>query len=184
VKHLSKILLLVIIASITSCNSENFYIIPFKRYIIPQNGMYPTLPSKTTLWVKRKPLFNVENVRRGDIIVFYQKENDKKYDFIWRVIGVPGDKIMIKGTSVYVNDKILVHDKKKETNDQIIFLEKGLNIDYLVAYDKQPDPASRFDIEIVVPDKHFFVLGDNRDNAMDSRFKGFVPFSNVIGMKM
>lgn len=146
--------------------------------------MYPSLPSKTTLWVKRKPLFNVENIKRGEIIVFYQKENDKIYNFIWRVIGIPGDKIRIRGTSVYINDQILEHNKKEETDDQIIFSEKGLNAEYLVAYDKQPNPSYRFDIDTVVPDKNFYVLGDNRDNAMDSRFKGFVAFSNVIGIKM
>ncbi len=183
-KVFSKILLIAIVLSFTSCNSENFYIIPFKRYIVPQNGMYPSMPPKSTFWVKRKLFIKLENILRGDIIVFYHKENDMIYDFIWRVIGIPGDKVRIEGTSVYINNQLLKHNQKEETADQIIFLEKGFNTDYLVAYDKEPKSTQRIDMDIIVPSEHFFLLGDNRDNAMDSRFKGFVPFSNVIGIKM
>jgi signal peptidase I len=146
--------------------------------------MYPSMPSKSTLWVKRTPFFRVEKISRGEIIIFRHKENGAIYDFIWRVIGLPGDNVRISGTSVYVNNMPLAHEKQKETSDKVIFLEKIDNKEYLVAYDVQPDLSIRIDINTVVPDKHFFLLGDNRDNAMDSRFKGFVSFDSVIGKKM
>jgi signal peptidase I len=146
--------------------------------------MYPNIPAKTTLWVKRKPLFKCEKITRGEIIVFYQKKDGKIYDYIWRVIGLPGDEIRIEGSSVYINDQLLEQEKFKETADQIIFFEKCLSSEYMVAYDKNPKSTKRIDLDLIVPDEHFFLLGDNRDNAMDSRFNGFVNFINVIGIKM
>ena len=179
-----KLIVLFCILLLASCDFENFSIIPVKRYAIPQNGMYPNLPAKSTLWAIRKPFFKVKNVSRGDIIIFFRKENGNTYDFIWRVIGLPGDHIEINGTSIYVNRVLLAQEIKKETSEKIIFLEKSDNAEYLVAYDKQPDISHRINVNTVVPDEHFFLLGDNRDNAWDSRFKGPVPFDNVIGKKL
>ena len=139
---------------------------------------------KNAFWIKRKPLFKCENINRGDIVVFYYKEDQATYNYIWRVIGIPGDKIRIEGKSVFVNNQLLKQEKTKESADQIIYSEKGTNIDYFVAYDKIPKSSQRVDIDIVVTQEHLFLLGDNRDNAMDSRFKGLVPFNDVIGIKM
>lgn len=169
-----------LLLALTACSSNEFNIVPIKKYIIPQNGMYPTLPAKTSFWAKRRPFFYVSNIRRGDIVVFYQKKNDEVYNFVWRVIGLPGDHVEIRGTDILINGKMLLHEKKEETYDQIIFRELNGNAEYLVAYDKFPKSASRADLVVTVPAGALFLLGDNRDNAYDSRFIGVVDFKYII----
>lgn len=172
-----------VLFALTACSSNEFNIVPVKRYVIPQNGMYPTLPAKASFWVKIRPFFSVSAIQRGDIVVFSQERDGKIYDFIWRVIGLPGDQIEIRGMDVSINGNLLLHEKKKETSDQYIFLELNGGAEYLVAYDKKPKPTSRMDMQIMVPEGTFFFLGDNRDNAYDSRFTGVVAFTDIKGKK-
>jgi hypothetical protein len=68
--------------------------------------------------------------------------------------------------------------------EKIIFLEKSDKAEYLVAYDKRPDISNRINVNTVVPDRHFFLLGDNRNQARNSLFKGPVPIDNVIEKKL
>lgn len=178
------LLLVAVLLALTACSSNEFNIVPIKRYIIPQNGMYPTLPAKATFWVKKKPFFNVSDIRTGDIVVFYQEKNGRIYDFIWRVIGLPGDQIEIRGTDVLINGKLLLRKRTEETSEQVVFKELNGDAEYLVAYDKVPKPASRVDMLVTVPEGTFFFLGDNRDNAYDSRFTGVVAFKYITGKKL
>jgi len=177
------LLLVGVLCALTSCDSHEFNVVPIKRYIIPQNGMYPSLPAKATFWVKRRPFFDVSAIKRGEIVVFYQEKDGKIYDFVWRVIGLPGDQVEIRGTDVLINGKLLLHEKKQETSEQVIFMEMDGSSKYLVAYDRVPEPARRVDLLVTVPEANFFLLGDNRDNAYDSRFNGAVAFKYVTGKK-
>ena len=107
-------------------------------------------------------------ISRFDVIVFQAVEvdmyhqNRESKDYIKRVIGLPGDRVSFKDSGVYVNGKLL-----KEP----------------FAYDR---PRQYFCVtsEYVVPPKHYFVMGDNRDNSKDSRSSslGFVPESQVRGI--
>src|SRR5256885_7013486 len=66
-------------------------------YQIPQNGMYPTLPAGSVLFTLKHAYRDVSRVKRGDIIVFLREQNGRRYNYIWRVIGFPGDKVQTAG---------------------------------------------------------------------------------------
>jgi signal peptidase I len=97
---------------------------------------------------------------RGDIIVFIYPE-DKSKDFIKRVIGTPGDKIQMKGRQIFINDQPFD--------------------DKYGCYDETAGNPNRSFGPVVVPKDHYFVMGDNRDHSLDSRFWGFVPSTAVKG---
>ncbi len=97
--------------------------------------------------------------KRGDIIVFkYPMSPDVAY--VKRVIGLPGDTVEMKGRTVYINGTPL-----RETYTQYI----------------DPGSVNAHYGPYVVPEDHFFAMGDNRDNSQDSRFWGFVPRENLLG---
>ena len=128
--------------------------------------------------------------KRGDVIVF-KTPADNRTDYIKRVIGLPGDKIKIINGEIYLNNKTVIRkkmkdfidrDKKSLTNRARKYKEyfDNLNFDVLDIMDNGiADNTELF----IVPDGHFFVMGDNRDNSQDSRFKtvGFIPVNNLIG---
>jgi signal peptidase I len=103
--------------------------------------------------------------RRGDVIVFVYPE-DKKKDFIKRLVGLPGETIEIKGGSIYVND---------QPADNPIFKQ--------IYYYNRGDFNSEGQ-KIVVPKDSYFVLGDNSISSKDSRYWGFVPKESLLGKAM
>jgi len=153
-------------------------------YRIPQNGMYPGLPSGSYLLVRPHPYELPSEVRRGDIVVFTRVEKGALYNYIWRVIGLPGDAMEVSGRKVAVNGVDLPRQAARDEGDFAIFRESNAGAVYEVAYPKvaverEPPAAS-----ITVPAGCIFVLGDNRYNAVDSRYFGPVPFETVIGKKI
>ncbi|MFA5005018.1 MAG: signal peptidase I [Candidatus Omnitrophota bacterium] len=100
--------------------------------------------------------------KRGDVIVFIYPEDTKK-DFIKRLVGLPGDKVEIRGGSIYINDKLAA----EPVFNQIYYYNRG---DF--ALEGKP---------ITVPEDSYFVLGDNSASSKDSRFWGFVPKRNLLG---
>jgi len=122
-------------------------------------------------------------VKRGDIIVFRYPVNIKE-DYVKRVIGVPGDRIHLMDKQVYLNGKKLDEPYK-------IHKTTFVNM-YRDNFPGAPDvnlPPSAVDMlehhvvngEVVVPPGHYFAMGDNRDNSLDSRYWGFVPQENIKG---
>ena len=128
---------------------------------------------------------------RGDVVVFKTPENNRT-DYIKRVIGLPGDKILIKNGNIIINNNLIL---KKRIND---FIDNDNRVsnkrvrqyrEYF--FDKDIDVLDITDKGIVdntqlfsVPENHFFVLGDNRDNSQDSRFintVGYIPINNLVG---
>jgi signal peptidase I len=99
---------------------------------------------------------------RGDVIVFLAppKANSPNEDFVKRIIGIPGDVITIRGTTVIVDGVPL-----NETYINPLFQGVG------------GDPVQN----LVVPPNNYFVLGDHRSNSLDSRFWGLLPRGNIIG---
>src|SRR5689334_2484916 len=73
------------------------------HYRIPQNGMYPGLPAGSSLFAAKRPYSGASSVKRGDIVVFIREENGQRYNYIWRVIALPGEKVEASGESLTVN---------------------------------------------------------------------------------
>lgn len=125
------------------------------------------------------------SIRRGDIIVFRYPVNPTQH-FVKRVIGLPGDRIRMRDKRVFVNGQAL-------RDPYVIYRDKGHD-SYRDNFPDLDTPNINVDGrwwvklrslthngEIVVPANSYFVLGDNRDQSLDSRYWGFVPRENVIG---
>lgn len=147
-----------------------------QAYKIPSGSMIPTLQIGDHLFVSKffygtKVPFTKEIIwrfrepKRKDIIVF-KCPNDPDKDFIKRVIGVPGDKIMVKQKTVYINDKPI------EEPYVIKSIPSSININSI------RDNWKEFQ---VVPKDNYFVMGDNRDASYDSRFWGPLPRDLIKG---
>ena len=151
-------------------------------YRIPQNGMYPTLPAGSVLFTIKRPYSDISAVKRGDIIVFVRKQNGQRYNYIWRVIGLPGDKVQTSVESLIINGQPAARERLADADGKSLFRETAGNISYEIAFD--PSASERPpDVSVTVPPDHVFVMGDNRFNAFDSRHFGPIPFSSIIGRK-
>lgn len=104
--------------------------------------------------------------QRGDIIVFRYPEDENK-DFIKRVIGLPGDSIQIKDKQVFVNGELLKDEGYTQRIDPGII-------------DGRINPRDNLG-PLTVPPDSYFVMGDNRDQSLDSRFWGFVRMDKIKG---
>lgn len=147
-----------------------------QAYKIPSPSMVPTLlvgdhllVNKFIYGVKipllRRTIIPVTDPKRGDIIVFIYPQ-DRSKDFIKRVIGVGGDKIEIRNKKIWINDR--------PYQDAV-----GIYSDP-VSYPAIVQPRDNFG-PVTVPKNALFVMGDNRDQSLDSRFWGFVKLKDVEG---
>jgi signal peptidase I len=163
-----------VIAILLALFIRTFVVQAFK---IPTGSMEPTLlvgdhilVNKFIYGIKlpfvRKTVVPIGKPNRGDVIVFIYPV-DKSKDFIKRVIGLPGERIEIKGQSVHIDGKRLDDPYGRYTSKPVG--ESGRS------------PAGGHFGPVIVPDNHLFVLGDNRDHSSDSRFWGFVPLKSVKG---
>jgi len=170
---------------------RGFLVEPFR---IPSGSMIPTLyvgdfilVNKFAYGVKmpvfNKILFEVEKPRRGDVAVF-KYPRDPSVDYIKRVIGVPGDHIAYYDKLLYVNGKKI--DRKRvgeysgpgEFNPAQEYVEdlQGVEHNILIIPGR-----TGLDAEYIVPEGHYFMMGDNRDNSNDSRYWGVVPEKYLVG---
>ena len=162
---------------------------PFR---IPSGSMLPTLKVGDFILVNkfsyglRLPVLNkkvipVSDPERGDVIVF-RYPDQPSIDYIKRVIGIPGDEVAYYNKVLYINGKPA---KQQPEGDVMIdfyqyrqFDEEYENIKHKI-YVNRMVPAA--DFVITVPEKKYFVMGDNRDNSRDSRIWGYVPEENLVG---
>jgi signal peptidase I len=152
-------------------------------YRIPQNGMYPTLPAGSILFTIKRPYSDISSVKRGDIIVFVREQNGRRYNYIWRVIALPGDDVQTSGESLTINGQPAARERLADADGKSIFREQLGNVPYQIAFDpsaKERPP----DVSLIVPPDHVFVMGDNRFNAFDSRRFGPISFRSIIGKKL
>lgn len=123
-------------------------------------------------------------VQRGDIVVFHYPITPAQH-FVKRVIGVPGDHVRLVNKQVFVNGVAL-----KEPYAHFSRPANDLFRDNFPRLDVVPGETPEWwlllrklveDGQLIVPEGHYFVMGDNRDDSYDSRYWGFVPGANIIG---
>jgi signal peptidase I len=153
------------------------------NYRIPQNGMYPGLPAGSRLFAAKRAYSSPTKVKRGDIVVFVREENGIRYNYIWRVIGLPGDKVEASSDALSLNGELVKREHVREENGASIYREHNGDAVYEVALNKTPTHEPP-DTSVTVPFDQFFVMGDNRFDARDSRYFGSIPFGSIIGRKL
>lgn len=131
------------------------------------------------------PLLPYRRVQRGDIVVFRYPVHPTQH-FVKRVVGIPGDRLRLINRQVYVNGNPLRepyarhtsegHDSFRDDFPRLNLAVPGLEGSWWLEMKRLVE-----DGELIVPQGNYFVLGDNRDESLDSRYWGFVPEENVIG---
>ena len=162
-----------VIAILLALFIRTFVVQAFK---IPSGSMKPTLQigdhilvNKFLYGVKlpfvRSTLIPISHPKRGDVIVFVYPVDESK-DFIKRVIGLPGETVEITDDNVYINGHLY--------DDKHGYYAGGKG------NDSNPGRRNHFG-PVTVPDKHYFVMGDNREHSYDSRFWGCVSSPSIKG---
>lgn len=152
-------------------------------YWIPQNGMYPSLPAGSILFACKRPYSAAANVKRGDIVVFIREEQGQHYNYIWRVVALPGETVHAADESLTIDGQAVQRQRTREINGKTLYREKIGEVSYEVAFDSAPRYRPP-ETSLTVPQDHFFVVGDNRFDARDSRYFGPIPFSSIIAKKL
>ena len=126
-----------------------------------------------------------QKIARGDVIVFHYPVDPQQH-FVKRVIGLPGDKLRLVNKQVWINGKALQepyvryldppNNMFRDNFPRLDIPAIGLEGKWWLEMRKLVD-----DGQLIIPEGHYFVMGDNRDNSQDSRFWGFVPRENIIG---
>jgi signal peptidase I len=129
----------------------------FRPFQVSGNSMHPTFLDKEYI-LTNIIILRFSRPKQGDVVVF-KSPNDSEKDYIKRVLGVPGDNVMVKNGDVYIN--------------QNAYLPRSLKT-YAGAFLKEG-------VSVTVPPDSYFVMGDNRQGSSDSREWGFVPFKSIIG---
>jgi signal peptidase I len=130
-------------------------------------------------------LMPYRRVQRGDIVVFHYPVNPAEH-FVKRVVGVPGDHLRLLNHRVFVNGTALqesytrysssLHEAFRDDFPKIDVPVPGLDGSWWLEMKKLVE-----DGQLIVPEGEYFVLGDNRDESLDSRYWGFVPRANIVG---
>ena len=152
-------------------------------YVIPQNGMDPGLPAGSKLLTLRHPYSGPASVRRGDIVVFVVEEDGQPMHCIWRVVGLPGETVVAAGEILNISGQTVRRQRLREAGGRTLFREQIGSASYEIAFAPAPDQTAP-DVTVTVPPGHFFVMGDNRFSAHDSRFIGPIPFRSIVGRKL
>jgi signal peptidase I len=178
----------------------------FQPFSIPSGSMRPTLLEGDYLFVSKfsygysyaslpfaPELFSGRiwsgEPERGDVAVF--KHPDSGVDFIKRVIGLPGDRLQVRDGQLFINDEAVPRelvgqitnpDVTEEDRPVDVYRETLPNGITYTTLDLYPATSGDKTREFSVPDGHYFMMGDNRDNSNDSRFGvGYVPLENFVG---
>ena len=149
----------LIIAVLLALTIRTFVV---QAFVIPSGSMLPTLRIGDYVLVN-KFVYLFRPIRRGDILVF-KFPQDEARDFIKRVVGLPGETLEIRGRQVFIDGKPLQEPYALYSE----FLPLGSPLPYHLG-------------PVAIPPGHLFVMGDNRDNSLDSRSWGLLEESKVVG---
>jgi signal peptidase I len=183
----------------------------FEPFNIPSGSMYPSLLVGDYLFISKYSygysrhsfpfsaggfdgrILEKHKPERGDVVVF-RLPSDTSIDYIKRVIGLPGDTIQMINGQLYINDV----PAPRETLGMVKYSENGATaetdlVEYrqtlpegqtIRIYERSDDEPLDNTEKFTVPEGHYFMMGDNRDNSQDSRVQimvGFVPEENILG---
>ncbi|TAJ70389.1 MAG: signal peptidase I [Phenylobacterium sp.] len=187
-------------------------VIFFQPFTIPSASMEPNLYEGDYIIVSKfsygyshhsipfsPPLFKgrilEKQAQRGDIVVF-KLPSDNRTDYVKRVIGLPGDRIQMKNGLLWVNDKLVPRQALSPVREDV----GGGYVRDVARFEETLPTGRRFATQdfgtdgeldntdvFVVPEGHYFMMGDNRDNSSDSRVNpaiggvGYVPAENLVG---
>ncbi len=194
-----------VIAVILALIVRSLLLEPFN---IPSGSMKPTLEVGDYLFVS-KPAYgysrysfpfgilpiegriNAKEPQRGDVVVFKLPTNPR-IDYIKRIVGLPGDTIRVIDGRLFINHRMVHREpfglKRVEENGvtttMMEYLETLPNGVMHRIYEESDDRPLDNTPEFIVPEGHYFAMGDNRDNSQDSRVQnmvGFIPFENIVG---
>jgi signal peptidase I len=168
---------------------RSFVIEPFQ---IPSQSMVPTLQvgdfilvSKWTYGIRlpvlRTKIIEIDSPERGDVMVFFPPHEDRY--FIKRVVGLPGDKIHVLNGIVFINGDKMIQtpiDEAPNSSRSVVMSENLGGADHMMQKRISPTRLSQ-NYSAVVPQGHYFMMGDNRDNSSDSRVWGPVPEERIVG---
>ena len=174
-----------------------------KPYEIPTPSMEPTILAGDRV-IANRVIYEFRDIERKDIIVFHPTLAARttcsgpegaadETPFVKRVIGLPGDRIQMMDGILHINGEAVKKERIEDFVDQtgegggqpvpqyIETLPNGIQYHVL---DTEPHGSVDNTDEYVVPDGHYFMMGDNRDNSQDSRYLnevGYVPIENYVG---
>lgn len=176
----------------------------YEAFLIPTRSMSPNFLAGDRILVNKRPFRN-SFPERGDVVVFRTPSSELGRTWIKRVIGVAGDRIVIKGREIAVNGKKIERERvpadsvthiRQQVAGQVHY-ESLAGRRYRVHFDSDPadsdpadsdpadeDPVDESDmseIDVTVPARSVFVIGDNRDRSRDSRSIGSIHVGDVIG---
>jgi len=172
-----------------------YFLVYYRLVNVPTGAMANTIiPGDRVLCV-----MGAGEIKRGDIMLF-KLPTDPKYTYFKRVIGLPGERIQVKGRRVFVDGKELPEERAlvrlpgpQEPESPVVKVEsKPEGARYRVFYDvERSSDGDDFEINhglkfgvaepCQIPQDHYFMLGDSRDNSMDSRYWGTVPRELIVG---
>lgn len=193
INYIKGIFLIVLVLFFIRC----FVVEPFR---IPSRSMVPTLFDGDFLLsnkfiyglripVLNKVFINISFPKVGDVIIF--KHFSEKY-YVKRVLGVCGDHIKYNNENLYVNNNLILRSffyKDVDINSDNVTIfpvesckEESLSSDFVYNIYLRPWVKNTYIVDdFIVPNKSYFVIGDNRATSFDSRFWGVVNFDDVVG---
>lgn len=179
----------------------------YEPFHIPSGSMKPGLRDGDFIFVSKYdfgytkysfpfglPIFNgriffSNKPKRGDVLVF-RLPSKPNINYIKRLIGLPGDKIQMKEGKLFINNKEIkkvyigeIEEYDGDPNTEVKAFREFLDNKEIIVLDRIKNGDGDNTATFIVPEKHYFFMGDNRDNSLDSRFPetGFIPEENLIG---
>jgi len=155
-------------------------------YQVPTGSMLPTIVEGDRIFVDKMayrlevPFTDIEIMqtgqpKRGDIVVFNSEKAGNR--LVKRLIGVPGDRIAMGDNKLIINGEHIVYEDNENALHKTEYLG---DVAHFVQFMPVAEARDNF-AEVIVPEGHYLVLGDNRNNSADSRYYGFVPAIEIQG---
>jgi signal peptidase I len=140
----------------------------YQSYVVPLRSMEPTIPKDSRITVERIEEFSAGRARYGDIVVFRSPRTPQEI-YVQRLMGLPGDRIEVRSRQLFRNGELVSEPYVQHDRKSAIPLGNEL-------YRLNDLPT------VEVPPRRAFLMGDNRDSVVDSRYWGAIPFEDITGI--